>query len=109
MIQWVMDTTAPEERRNFRQMAHLQLLLSAASLHATNNLLAECVYDLATHHDIQEELRQEVMEVLVNEEAWARKDSIVRLKKLDSFIRESQRLSGNIGEFPLRLMLSSIT
>lgn len=100
LIQWLLDTLPPCERRDYRAQTELQLVLSAASIHTTNNLLADCMFDLAAYPDVQNELRQEALEVLCSEEAWARKDSMARLKKMDSFIKEVQRFSGNISTFP---------
>ena len=96
LIQWLLDTLPLSERHDFQAQTELQLVLSAASIHTTNNLLADCMFDLATYPDVQQELRAEALEVLRNEEAWARKDSMARLKKMDSFIKEVQRCSGNI-------------
>ncbi len=100
LIQWLLDTLPAAERHDFRAQTELQLVLSAASIHTTNNLLADCMFDLAAYPDVQRELREEAMAVLNSDEAWARKDSMVRLKKMDSFIKEVQRFSGNISTPP---------
>ena len=97
--QWLLDTLPEAEKRDYQSQAELQLILSAASIHTTSNLLADCIFDLAAHPEAQEELRREVAEVLNGDGAWARKDSMVRLKKMDSFIKEVQRLSGNISKW----------
>ena len=98
LCQWVLDALPENEKRDYQAQVELQLVLSAASIHTTNNLLADCFFDLAAYTDIQAELRQEVMDVLDGDEAWSRKDSMARLKKMDSFIKEVQRLSGNISK-----------
>ncbi len=97
-IQWLLDSLPEENKTNFLAQTELQLILSAASIHTTNNLLVECLYDLAAQPDVQEELRREASEVMKDEDAWARKESISRLKKLDSFMKEVQRLAGNVSE-----------
>lgn len=97
-IQWLSDALPEEERRNYFIQAKIQLLLSASSIHTTSNLTTDCIYDLAIHQEMQEILREEVVEVFAGEDAWERKDSIGRLKKMDSFIKESQRLSSNISK-----------
>jgi cytochrome P450 len=96
LIQWLIEALPPEERTDFEAQAHLQLILTAASIHTTNNLLTECVYDLAAYPDVQRMLREEAYQVLEVEGGWARKESMAKLKKMDSFMREVQRLSGNI-------------
>ncbi|KAI1130931.1 cytochrome P450 [Nemania abortiva] len=104
-IQWLSDALPDEEKRNHFIQAKMQLLLSASSIHTTSNLTTDCIYDLAVHQEMQDVLREEVMEVFGGEEdAWQRKDSIAKLKKMDSFIKESQRLSGNVTSFIRKVM-----
>lgn len=98
-IQWLSDALPDDEKRNYFIQAKMQLLLSASSIHTTSNLTTDCIYDLAVHQEMQEILREEAIEVFErDEDAWERKDSIAKLKKMDSFIKESQRLSGNVSK-----------
>ncbi|KAI1150916.1 cytochrome P450 [Nemania diffusa] len=104
-IQWFSDALPEDEKRNYFIQAKMQLLLSASSIHTTSNLTTDCIYDLAVHQEMQEILREEAMEVFgEGEDAWERKDSIAKLKKMDSFIKESQRLSGNVTSFIRKVM-----
>ncbi|KAI0854403.1 ent-kaurene oxidase [Daldinia vernicosa] len=103
-VQWLQDALPEDQKTDFYIQAKIQLLLSAASIHTTSNLTTDCIYDLAVHQDMQEILREEVREVLNDDEAWERKDSMGKLKKLDSFIKESQRLSGNVTSFIRKVM-----
>lgn len=98
MIQWLIDTLPEEDKGDLQTQAELQLILAAASIHTTNNLLCECISDLATYPEFQDELREEAYQVLEVEGGWARKESMAKLKKLDSFMREVQRLRGNISK-----------
>ncbi|RYP56062.1 hypothetical protein DL769_009988 [Monosporascus sp. CRB-8-3] len=102
-IQWLLDALPDDQKRSFGLQAHLQLILAAASIHTTSNLLTDCVYDLATHQDMQEVIRQEAAEVL-GQGGWHGKDSLARLKMMDSFMRESQRLHGNVTSFIRKVM-----
>ncbi len=97
-IQWLSDALPDEEKRNYFIQAKMQLLLSASSIHTTSNLTTDCIYDLAVHQEMQDILREEAMEVFVGEDAWERKDTMTKLKKMDSFIKESQRLSSNVSK-----------
>lgn len=100
LIQWLLDALPEGDRRDYHAQAELQLILSAASIHTTNNLLVDCIYDLAADPAIAEELRQEATTVLEGEDnGWARKDSMSKLKKMDSFMKEVQRMSGNVTSF----------
>ncbi|KAH8887497.1 cytochrome P450 [Thozetella sp. PMI_491] len=98
-IQWLLESLPEEQRTDFVAQTELQLILSAASIHTTNNLLVDCLYDLAAYPDVQEELRQEAIEILEDEGGWAKKDGVARLKKMDSFMKEVQRLAGNVTAF----------
>lgn len=69
-----------------------QLLATFASIYNLSNALTYIVFDLAASRpeDI-EEMRQEVLDV-VGENGVIDKNSLVKLRKLDSFAKESQRL-----------------
>ncbi|KAK7420012.1 hypothetical protein QQX98_003018 [Neonectria punicea] len=104
MIQWLIDALPEEEKGDLTTQAELQLILAAASIHTTNNLLCECLSDLATYPEFQDELREEAYQILEVEGGWARKESMAKLKKMDSFMREVQRLRGNIISFIRKVM-----
>jgi cytochrome P450 len=97
--QWLLESLPQEEKADVRVQAHLQLIVSAAAIHTTSNLAVDCLLDLAAHPDAQEELRQEVYEVLEREDGWAKKESMSKLKKMDSFIKEVQRFAGNVSKY----------
>jgi hypothetical protein len=101
LMQWLIEALPEEEKSDVQTHAELQLILAAASIHTTNNLLFECMADLASHPELQAELREEAYQILEVEGGWARKESMAKLKKLDSFMREVQRLRGNISELLL--------
>jgi hypothetical protein len=50
------------------------------------------VYFLAAHPEYVDPMREEI-ETVVEEEGWT-KAGLTRMRKVDSFIRESQRLTG---------------
>ncbi|KAL6235269.1 hypothetical protein BDW75DRAFT_230452 [Aspergillus navahoensis] len=74
-----------------RQLARDQLLATFASIYNLSNALSYLLFDLASYPEHIEPLRKELQEVLNGEKI--NKENIQKLKKLDSFIRESQRLS----------------
>ena len=49
------------------------------------------LYDLAAHPEYVQPMREEVEKIL-GHEGWT-KSSVLKLRKLDSFIKESQRLA----------------
>ncbi|KAL8396743.1 hypothetical protein RB594_003718 [Gaeumannomyces avenae] len=97
LIQWLLEALPEQDRADVDAQVMLQLVLCAASTHSSN-LLVEGVYDLADKPEVQAELRREVEEVFAKG-GWSKRDSIMNLKKLDSFMKEVQRLRGNITGF----------
>ena len=55
--------------------------------------MLHCLYDLCTHPEYIQPLREEIEAVLAEGNGKFIKKSITKLWKLDSFIKESQRLS----------------
>ncbi|PHH91714.1 hypothetical protein CDD83_10562 [Cordyceps sp. RAO-2017] len=108
MMQWLIEALPDAEKADVQTQAELQLIIAAASIHTTHGLLCECIYDLAAHPDVQDELREEAHQILEVEEGWMHKESMAKLKKLDSFMREVQRLRGNIVSF-IRKVLKPIS
>lgn len=75
------------------QLSRDQLLATFASIYNLSNALTYIAFDLAAARpEWVEELRAEVMEV-VGENGTINKSNLPKLRKLDSFAKESQRLS----------------
>ncbi|PNS17537.1 Ent-kaurene oxidase [Sphaceloma murrayae] len=68
---------------------HGQLSLSLAAIHTTAETTTQAILDLCQYPELQEQLRQEAVDVL-SKEGWA-KTSLYKLKLMDSFLKESQR------------------
>ncbi|KAJ5214934.1 hypothetical protein N7468_010613 [Penicillium chermesinum] len=68
-----------------------QMGLSLAAIHTTSNLLTNVVYDLAAHPEYFQPLREEIKAVL-EEDGKLKKTSLLKLKLLDSILKESQRM-----------------
>jgi cytochrome P450 len=69
------------------------IFLNIASIHTTSLLLAHVVLNLATYASYYiEPLREEISRI-VKEEGWS-KPSFEKMRKLDSFVKESQRVYG---------------
>lgn len=67
-----------------------QLSLTVAAIHATTEALTIALLDLATYPDLIPQLRQEVIDVL-SDGGWS-KQTLYKMKLMDSFLKESQRL-----------------
>lgn len=70
--------------------AVIQLTLSFAATHTTSDLVAQIMVRLAAAPDLIEPLRKEAVEVL-GAEGWS-KQSLYKLKLMDSALKETQRL-----------------
>ena len=72
-------------------LASMVLSLSLASNHTTSMALTEALYDLCTHPEYIPELREEIQTAITSDSGW-QKTTLTKMQKLDSFIKESQRM-----------------
>lgn len=73
------------------ELVYLQLTLGMAAQNSTTETIAHAIRHLCEHPDIVPRLREEVTRVLA-EHGWS-KQGFYQLKLLDSFLKESQRLT----------------
>ncbi|KAI4098309.1 MAG: hypothetical protein L6R37_006539 [Teloschistes peruensis] len=93
MLQWLEDASEGADARPGR-MVDRQLGMSFAAIHTTTNHLTNVIYDLAARWDeYGPALRAEVEEVLVETNQRWKKTTLTKLSKMDSFMKESQRLN----------------
>ncbi|KAL4070778.1 cytochrome P450 [Scleroderma citrinum] len=90
VISWLIDVSSPEDR-NVRSIALRILVLNFASLHTSAQSFAHALFNLAAYPQYQEPLREEVRDV-IDKQGWS-KESMSQLPKMDSFLKESQRVS----------------
>lgn len=84
-----------------------QVGLSMAAIHTTSNLLTNIVYDLAAHPEYIQPLRDEILAV-VEEDGSLKKTSLLKLKLMDSVMKESQRIHPvAISESPFPAVVST--
>ncbi|KAI5863535.1 cytochrome P450 [Durotheca rogersii] len=67
-----------------------QLLLTMAAIHTTTETTCQALLDICQYPDVARQLREEVIQV-VGEHGWA-KTSLYKLRLMDSFLKEGQRL-----------------
>ncbi|KAH0838159.1 cytochrome P450 [Lanmaoa asiatica] len=91
MITWLLQVSKPEDR-NLRSICLRILVLNFASLHTSAQTLTHALLNLASHPQYMEPLRDEAREV-TKQYGWT-KSSMAMLVKMESFLRESQRVSG---------------
>lgn len=90
-LQWVIDAAPDEAERDPGRLMYRVLHINVAAVHTTSVTYLNCIFDLAAHPEIHEELREEVTSVL-QDKGWT-KHGLNDMKKIDSLMTESQRLS----------------
>ncbi|KAF8621411.1 hypothetical protein AX15_007823 [Amanita polypyramis BW_CC] len=91
LISWLLEA-AQGEQRSIRNITIRMLLVNLAAIHTATMTFTYMLYDLATHPEFVQPMREEV-ESALQEEGWTH-TAINKLSKLDSFVKESMRLSG---------------
>jgi cytochrome P450 len=92
MLQWFLDASFGHPARFAnKELAIRVLVLNFASIHTTSNSLAHALYHLAARPEWADPLRAEAADVL-GAGAWT-KAAMARLVRMDSFLRESARVS----------------
>jgi len=90
-VQWIADRMA-SEGLGYDQ-ANMQLSFGLASIHTTAMTAVQIVYELAARPNEYEMLREDITEALRGSEGGSiDKHALARMKKLDSFMKEVQRL-----------------
>ncbi|KAK2867855.1 hypothetical protein FQN49_003401 [Arthroderma sp. PD_2] len=108
MIQWAL-ASARDDSMTAEEQADIQLTLSMAAIHTTSTTVLYCLYDLCAHPEYIEPLRKELKTVLAETDGRLVKRNMAKLRKLDSFIKESQRLSPPGLVAMQRIVVSDIT
>lgn len=107
-LEWVRDQLPEWEKKDYKYQGIMQLGIGAAAIHTTSQLLTNAVFNLATWPEYLPELRAEVEEVLRMHDGEWTIESMLQLKKMDSFIKESQRYSPTVISFQ-RKALRTVT
>ena len=93
MLQWLEDFSTGDDLAPER-LVDQQLGLSFASTHGTTNLTVNVIYDLAARWaEYAHELRSEIEKALDEDGGTMLKTTPSKLSKMDSFIKESQRVN----------------
>ncbi|KAJ6567533.1 cytochrome P450 [Mycena sp. CBHHK59/15] len=92
LISWLLEV-AEGEGRTAPEVAMRILATNMAAIHTSSMALTHALYDLTTYPEHMLPMREEVARV-VKEDGWT-KAALNNMHKIDSFIRESQRLNGN--------------
>lgn len=93
MLEWVRTraTKNNDKSVDYREQANIQLLTATAAIHTTRLATLHVLFDLAARPEYIDPLREELQEVLAETNGVLTKQTLTHLKKLDSFMKESQR------------------
>ena len=91
-LQMLMDEAGNGPDSDPVTIAKRVLSLTLASNHTTTMALVEAIYDLCAYPEYIEELRDEVQQAVSQDGGW-HKTTLTKMRKLDSFMKESQRVN----------------
>ena len=91
VLAWLAESAKGKDR-NPETLAHVEVLLALASVHTTLLRMVNVLYDLTANPKLVTELQDEIERETQREYTWS-DTAYSHLEKLDSVLRESQRLS----------------
>ncbi|KAI0408465.1 cytochrome P450 [Xylaria palmicola] len=93
MIEWMQQRAKKLGDSSFdtKELANLQMLTATAAIHTTRLAIIHALYDLVARPEYIEPLRAEILEVKKGSNGVLRKQHLTQMRKLDSFMKESQR------------------
>ncbi|PBK99161.1 cytochrome P450 [Armillaria gallica] len=90
ILGWILEEAQGDER-SLQNLARRILTINFAAIHTTSLTFVHALYHLAAEPKYLQPLREEI-ESVVAEEGWTYA-AMKRMKRLDSFLKESQRLN----------------
>ena len=98
MMAWILKYS---HDKSMRTMAENQMSLTFTAIHTTTTTVCQAVFDLVARPEYIQPLRDEIEQVMKEDgrdiasdgSFKFKKQSLPKLRKLDSFLKESQRLS----------------
>ncbi|KAK7680771.1 hypothetical protein QCA50_016079 [Cerrena zonata] len=94
LLSWIMDAAPPGPMSSMEGIASRMLFMNFSALHTTAMSFVHALYHLASKLEYVEPLREEILEHLgPNPSNWT-KAALEKCWKLDSFLKECQRLNG---------------
>ncbi|KAI0472506.1 cytochrome P450 [Xylaria cf. heliscus] len=90
LLSWMIQCAEGADKDS-HHLAHLEIVISLAAIHTSQMNIVHVLYDLAVRPHYIEELREEIRNVVASKGGRWDKTSYSQLRKLDSFMKESQR------------------
>ena len=92
-LQWIMDAATGNDARP-DNLAHRVLLVFLGAAHTSTMAGTHVFYDLCAMPQYFEPLRTEISDILKEDGGWS-SNTAAKMRKMDSFLRESQRTGPN--------------
>ncbi|KAJ7285046.1 cytochrome P450 [Mycena rebaudengoi] len=110
MLSWLMDTAPAEHEHSAQSLAMRMLNVNFVAIHTTSKTFTHALYHLASKPTYIPILRAEAERYLVKSDqtSWT-KEALGRCVRLDSFLKESQRLNGMGALWMPRMAVSDFT
>ncbi|KAI4166338.1 MAG: hypothetical protein LQ342_000228 [Letrouitia transgressa] len=96
LVHWTIGQHREPEKADAAEVGHMQMTAAFAALSPIGMSISYAIFDLASRPEIADELREEINSIIAEENppnGWLQKSSLPKLRKLDSFMKESQRLN----------------
>jgi cytochrome P450 len=106
MLTWLLQD-APPCYRTIRSLTTRFLTINFGAIHTTSLAFTNCLFDLAANPDFVEPLREELNSILATDGLTP--VGMQKMRKMDSFIRESQRLYGGTSLSMTRRVMKDFT
>ncbi|KAI0850469.1 cytochrome P450 [Daldinia vernicosa] len=97
ILQWLIDSykAADSEELDIPFLTNQILFVAIAATRSTASSIVNTIFDAISHVEYQADLRQEIRMALATHGGWCL-GALEEMKKLDSFMKESQRLNQHI-------------
>jgi len=106
MLQWLTERVQPRHK-NIEDLSELQLLSNLASINATSLSFINALYDLAVHQECVQPIREEIEAVISENNGMIDRAALRKMRKTDSFFKESARGQLNIRKYITTFSLKS--
>lgn len=94
ILQWLMDSYKGKDFDD-SFLTNQILFVAIASTRSTATSIVNTLYDMLAYPQYQQPLRDEIRQVLKEYRGWSL-SAMQKMKRLDSFIKESQRLNHHL-------------
>ncbi|EMD40104.1 hypothetical protein CERSUDRAFT_45258, partial [Gelatoporia subvermispora B] len=92
VLMWILEEAEGKDSR-LRTLIQMLLVINFVALHSSSGGITHALYHLAAQPEYIEPLREEI-ELTIAAEGWT-KTALNKMWKLDSFMKESQRINGH--------------